>query len=77
MERPSAMVSFDRPVHWDEVVAYAKLRDASFDAKRKARPSIAVATATFDDLLQKIRFANGRVNDGYLRALGATGATAP
>jgi aryl-phospho-beta-D-glucosidase BglC (GH1 family) len=71
MERTSAMVSFDRPVHWDEVVAYAKLRDASFEAKRKARPSIAVATAAFNDLLRKIVLANCRVNEGYLRALGA------
>ena len=70
MEKPSAMVSFERPLHWDAVVAYAKLRDGSFEAKRTARPSIAIARAAFDDLLERIRFERCRVNAGYVRALG-------
>lgn len=72
MEKPSAIVSFDRPVHWDHVVAYAKLRSASFDEKRKARPSIEASRAALDDLLDKIQLSRCRVNEGYVRALGLT-----
>jgi endoglucanase len=37
-----------------------------------ARPSPEDAQAAFDDLLDKIRFSNEKVNPGYVRALGLT-----
>ena len=70
MEKASAIVSFDRPVHWDQIVAYGKLRDASFEEKRKARPSRDIAEAALADLLAAIRLERCRVNEGYVRALG-------
>jgi hypothetical protein len=72
MEVPSAVVSFERPAHWDEVVAYARLRDADFDTKRKARPSTEVGRAALADLLQRVKFERCRVNESYIRALGLT-----
>jgi hypothetical protein len=70
MEKASAVVSFDPPVHWDRIVAYGKLRDAAFEAKRKARPSREIAEAALGDLLDRIRLERCTVNEGYLRALG-------
>jgi hypothetical protein len=72
MEKPSAIVSFERPAHWNEIVAYAKLRDAGFDAKRKARPAIETARTALNDLLDKIQLSRCRVNESYVRALGMT-----
>ena len=72
MEKPSAVVSFDRPAHWDEIVAYAKLRGGSFDERRKARPPIEIGRAALRDLLEKIELSRCRVNEGYVRALGMT-----
>jgi endoglucanase len=37
-----------------------------------ARPSPEETQAIFDDLLKQVQFANERVNDGYVRALGLT-----
>ena len=72
MEKPSAIVSFDRPAHWDEIVAYAKLRSASFDEKRKARPAIETGRVALHDLLDKVQLSRCRLNEGYVRALGMT-----
>jgi endoglucanase len=71
-----SVVTFDRPVHWDEIVAFAKLpRDTANAEKRlAARPPQADIDAAFADLLTKIRFANERENPGYLQALGLTQA---
>ena len=75
MDATACVVTFDRPVHWDEVVAFAKLPRGTGDAEKRdaARPPQADIDAAFADLLKKIQFANERVNPGYVKALGMRG----
>ncbi len=72
MDTTRSVVTFDQPVHWDEIVAFAKLPTGTAEAEKRAaaRPPQADIDAAFADLLTKIRFANERENPGYLQALG-------
>ena len=72
MDQTSSVVTFARPSHWDEIVAYAKLPGGAGEAEKRAasRPSTADAQEALNDLLKQIRFENRRVNQGYLQALG-------
>jgi aryl-phospho-beta-D-glucosidase BglC (GH1 family) len=74
MDAISSVVTFDRPAHWDDIIAFAKLPPGTGNAEKRiaARPSVEEAQEAFDDLLKKIQFANSRVNAGYVRALGLT-----
>ena len=74
MDAPSNPVTFDRPVHWDAIIALSKMPGGTGNAEKRiaARPSPEDAQAAFDDLLSKIRFTGERVNPGYVRALGLT-----
>jgi hypothetical protein len=66
------VVTFDRPVHWDEIVEFAKLPVGTGGAEKRlaARPAQGDIDAAFADLLVKIQFAGERVNPGYVEALG-------
>jgi hypothetical protein len=77
MDATSSVVTFDRPVHWGEVLAFAKLPTGTADAEKRiaARPSMEDAQQAFDDLLKKIQFASTHVNPGYVQALGLTPVT--
>ena len=72
MEAPSAVMSFDKPIYWDEVVAYAKLSRRSGEAEKSvaARPSREHIQAAFADILQKIQLDECHRNAGYMAALG-------
>jgi len=72
MDAPSSVVTFDRPVHWEEIVKFAALPGGTANAEKRiaARPSAQDAQAAFDDLLTKIRFDKERVNAGYVKAMG-------
>jgi endoglucanase len=74
MDATSSIVSFDRPAHWDEILAFAKLAPGTGNAEKRiaARPSVEDAQQIFDDLLKKIQFANTHVNAGYVQAVGLT-----
>lgn len=74
MDATSSVVTFDRPAHWDEILAFAKLAPGTENAEKRiaARPSSEDAQQAFDDLLKKIQFANTRTNAGYVQALGLT-----
>jgi hypothetical protein len=74
MDATSSVVTFDRPVHWDAIIAFAKLPSGTGNAEKRiaARPSVQESQEAFDDLLRKIQFANTRMNAGYVRALGLT-----
>ncbi len=79
MDSTSALVSFDRPAHWDEIVAFAAHKYTMGDTEKAdaARPSQEEIDAAFQDLLVKIRFENAHPNPGYLKALGAAADPAP
>src|SRR5215469_7142039 len=72
MDATSSVVTFDKPIHWDAVIALSKMPAGTSNAEKRiaARPSPEDAQAAFDDLLKKIGFAGEKVNPGYLRALG-------
>ena len=72
MDATPCVTTFDRPAHWDEIVAFAKLPGGTGNAEKRiaARPAQGDIDAAFADLLKKIQFANGRVNAGYVQALG-------
>jgi len=73
MEAKSAPVTFARPAHWDEIVAYAARHAGMGDTEKSvaARPSLEDSRAAFQDLLVKIRFENASPNESYMKALGA------
>jgi endoglucanase len=72
MDAASSVVTFSRPVHWDEIVAFAKLPTGTGNAEKRlaARPPQADIDAAFADLLRQIQFVRERVNPGYVQALG-------
>ena len=72
MEQTSSVTAFAEPAHWAEIVAYAKMPGNSGDAEKRiaSRPSLEHAREALRDLLQRIRFENCRVNQGFLKALG-------
>ncbi len=72
MDAPSSEVTFDRPSHWDAIIALSKMASGTGNAEKRiaARPSPEDAQAAFDDLLIRIRFSNEKVNPGYVKALG-------
>jgi endoglucanase len=74
MDATSNVVTFDRPVHWDEIVKFAALPPGTGNAEKRiaGRPSAEDIQAAFDDLLVKVQFASERVNAGYVKALGMT-----
>jgi hypothetical protein len=72
MDATPCVATFDRPAHWDEILAFAKLPGGTGNAEKRiaARPAQGDIDAAFADLLKKIQFANSRVNAGYVQALG-------
>ncbi|WP_263351461.1 glycoside hydrolase family 5 protein [Acidicapsa acidisoli] len=71
MQATSAPVTFARPEHWDEIVAFAAQHFGMGDTEKAiaVRPSLDDSRAAFQDLLVKIRFENSTVNESYLNAL--------
>ena len=72
IDKASAFVSWQKPVYWDDIVAFAKTRGSTGDSEKQiaARPSLEHSRAALQELLQKVRLRNCRVNPGYLQALG-------
>ena len=72
MDSPRSIVSFARPIYWDEIVAYAKLQGGTGDVEKhlQKRPSQEHINAAFAQLLEKIQFSKCQINQGYLKALG-------
>jgi aryl-phospho-beta-D-glucosidase BglC (GH1 family) len=72
MDATSSPVSFNRPPHWDEIIAFAKHPLLTGDAKQQiaGRPSLADSREALQAILENVKFANCRVNSGYLEALG-------
>lgn len=71
MDASSGVFSFERPPHWDKVIAYAdKLRGGTYEEKRKARPSAEESREALEGLLKNSRLEDCRLNEGYVKALG-------
>lgn len=74
MDATSSVVTFDKPIHWDAVIALSKMPGGTGNAEKRiaARPTPEDAQAAFDDLLNKVGFSNEKVNPAYVHALGLT-----
>ena len=70
MARGACMMIIPTPENWDVVVDYTKADRSSFAKIREARPDQAIVRQALTDLLENMKFANCRKNEGYTKALG-------
>jgi aryl-phospho-beta-D-glucosidase BglC (GH1 family) len=70
MDATSCVASISPPEDWDAIIGFAEGPRTSFEEVRKHRPPKEKAQKALNDYLQRIKFANCRVNRGYLKALG-------
>ena len=72
MEKPSCMVSIQKPAYWDEIVAFAKMPAGTGEAEKRiaARPPADHCKQAFQELLNNVRVESCRINKGYFDALG-------
>jgi endoglucanase len=71
MDSPRSVVSFTRPMYWDEIVAYAKLPGGTGDTEKRIAKRLPQEhiDAAFADLLNNIQSQKCQINQGYLKAL--------
>jgi aryl-phospho-beta-D-glucosidase BglC (GH1 family) len=70
LEATSCPVSINSPAEWDTIVGFAEGPRTTFEEVRKHRPPKEKVQKALSDYLEQIKFANCRVNQGYLKALG-------
>ena len=70
LEATSCIVSIDSPADWAAIVGFADGPRTTFEDVRKHRPPKEKVEKALSDYLERIKFANCRVNQGYLGALG-------
>jgi len=66
----SCVVSINAPAEWDTIVAFADGPRSTFEELRKNRPPKDKVQKALNDYLERMKFANARINNGYLKALG-------
>jgi endoglucanase len=70
LDATSCIVSINSPADWDAIVAFADGPRTTFEEVRKHRPPKEKVEKALSDYLERMKFANCRVNQGYLKALG-------
>jgi len=72
MSNTACIVTFPPPEGWDKIVAYAKLPrgTGAVEERLKSRPDQVTIDRAFEGLLASIQLKSGKVNSGYLKALG-------
>jgi len=70
MDATSCVVSINSPAEWDAIIGFAEGPRTSFEEVRKHRPPKEKAQKALNDYLERVKFANCRINNGYLKALG-------
>ena len=70
IEATSCVASINRPVDWDTIINFANGPRTTFEELRKNRPAKEKVQRALTGLLQQVRLANCRINQGYLNALG-------
>ena len=71
LDATSCIASINRPAEWEAMVTFANGPRTTFEEVRKNRPPKDKAQKALSDYLERIKFANCRVNQGYLKALGS------
>jgi endoglucanase len=69
LDATSSVASINRPADWDAIIAFADHPRTTYEDVRKNRPPIRKSRKALRDYLQAIKFANCRINEGYLKAL--------
>jgi aryl-phospho-beta-D-glucosidase BglC (GH1 family) len=72
LEATSCVVSINQPQNWDTIITFAEGPRSTFEEVRKHRPPKEKASKALNDYLERIKFANCQINQGYLQALGVT-----
>jgi endoglucanase len=70
LEATSCVVSINSPAEWDTITGFAEGPRTTFEEVRKRRPPQEKVQKALSDYLEQIKFANCRINQGYLKALG-------
>lgn len=70
LEATSCPVSINPPEDWSAIVNFADGPRTTFEDVRKHRPPKAKVEKALSEYLERIKFANCRINQGYLKALG-------
>ena len=70
LDATSCVASINKPVDWDAIVVFADGPRTTFEEVRKHRPPKVKSQKALTEYLEQIKFANCRVNQGYLKALG-------
>jgi len=69
LDATSSIVSINTPEDWAAIIAFADGPRTTFEEVRKNRPPKEKVKRALGDYLEKIKFANCRINQGYLKAL--------
>jgi endoglucanase len=70
LDATSSIVSINPPDDWPAIVTFAEGPRSTFEEVRKNRPPKEKVEKALSDYLERIKFANCKVNQGYLKALG-------
>lgn len=70
LDATSSVVSINSPADWNAIIAFADGQRTTFEEVRKQRPPREKVEKALSDYLERTKFANCRVNQGYLKALG-------
>jgi aryl-phospho-beta-D-glucosidase BglC (GH1 family) len=70
LDATTCVVSINRPAEWDTIIGFAEGPRNTFEEMRKHRPPREKVQKALNDYLERIKFANCRINQGYLKALG-------
>ncbi|HET9789195.1 MAG TPA: glycoside hydrolase family 5 protein [Pyrinomonadaceae bacterium] len=66
----SCVVSINSPAEWEAIIAFADGPRTTFEEVRKNRPPKEKVQKALNDYLERMKFANCGINQGYLKALG-------
>lgn len=69
MDATSCVASISPPEDWDAIIGFAEGPRTTFEDVRKHRPPKEKVQKALNDYLERIKFKNCRVNQGYLKAL--------
>jgi len=70
LDATSCIASINPPADWAVIVAFADGPRTTFEEVRKHRPPKEKVEKALSEYLERIKFSNCRINQGYLKALG-------
>jgi aryl-phospho-beta-D-glucosidase BglC (GH1 family) len=70
LDATSCIVSINSPQDWAAIITFADGPRTTFEEVRKHRPPKEKVQKALGDYLERIKFANCKINQGYLKALG-------